>query len=93
MRTTKLAHEHADEGLETKRTISTSPSLHIRTLILTSHPHPHARAQVSSCASFGIPNMLLHEEKNLKFLMLNNKNISVTLSKKNEKDYPVTGRD
>lgn len=31
-----------------------SPSLHIRTLILTALPHPHACAQVSLCASFRI---------------------------------------
>jgi hypothetical protein len=38
-------------------------------------------------------NMLLREEKTLRFLMLHNKNISVTLSKKNKKGHPVTDRD
>jgi hypothetical protein len=52
MCTTKFAHERADEGLETKPTLSTSPSLAL-TLNLTSHPHPHP--QVSSCASFVYP--------------------------------------
>jgi hypothetical protein len=33
LRTTKLAHERADEGLETKMTLSASPSLPIRTLV------------------------------------------------------------
>jgi hypothetical protein len=35
-------------------------------------------------------NMLPRKERMRKFLMLNNKSISVTLSKKNEKDHPVT---
>jgi hypothetical protein len=60
MRTKKVAHERADEGLKTKWALSTSPSLTLAltltctrapTLTLTSYPHP----QLSSCASFGIP--------------------------------------
>jgi len=61
MRTVKLAHERADEDLETKRTLSTSPSSSCAlTLTLTLHPHPHARAQVSLCASFWIPRICMY---------------------------------
>jgi hypothetical protein len=38
MRSTKPAHERAHVGLETTRTLSTSPSLAIT---ITSHSHPH----------------------------------------------------
>jgi hypothetical protein len=73
---TKDAHEHADEGLETKRSLSTStstspspspsPTLAITLtshphLTLTSPPHPHARAQLSPCATFGIPRVYKHK--------------------------------
>jgi len=42
MHTTKLAHERAE----------------VHTLTCTSHPHPHTRAQVSSCASFVYPDKI-----------------------------------
>jgi len=70
MRTTKLAHERADEGLETKPTLSTWPSLAL-TLILTSHPHTHSQfvpSSTRSCATFRIP---FEENKKLGFIERN----------------------